>query len=220
MGLEDFIPQESSEGWAASAEIAEKIREGIKKWAAGSKRVRKDEQKAKKYDMSLANFLVKILLEKKYDSLFGPMFWAIHAGIPSNLVMGILSLIYPDISNYIRGFSGKPFIDFHYSSKETINFSDSDLPPELKQRINEWIEDIIDIIRHDPSTVLIEKTLAAIDSNDEIYAFWVEVFIYFMNESNIYIGPVKSRDYIDYIFKQVLSKKIQEKSFQESLRKL
>jgi hypothetical protein len=41
--------------------------------------VRKDEQKAKKYDMSLANFLVKILLEKKYDTLFDSMFGSIHS---------------------------------------------------------------------------------------------------------------------------------------------
>ena len=61
MWLEDFIPSESWEQSSASAEIAEKIKEGIKKGTAWWKRVRKDEQKAKKYDMSLANFLVKIL---------------------------------------------------------------------------------------------------------------------------------------------------------------
>lgn len=220
MGLEEFIPQESGEQWPASAEIVEKIREGIKKWQAGTKRVRKDEKKAKHYDMSLAHFLVKILLEKKYDSLFDSMFWTIHSGVPSNLVMWILSLIYPDISNYIREFSGKSLIDFHFLSEETLNFSDSDLPSDLKQRVNEWIEDIIDILKHDPSTVLVEKTIHAIYESEEIYVFWTQVFIYFMNESNVYIRDSKARDYINYIFKQVILKKIQDKHFQDQLEKL
>jgi hypothetical protein len=217
MGLEEFIPQESSEQWSAWAEIAEKIREGIKKWTAGSKRVRKDEKKAKQYDMSLANFLVKILLEKKYDTLFDSMFGSIHAGIPSNLVMWILSLIYFDISNYIREFSKKEPLDFHFSSTETINFSDSDLPESVKQRINDWIEDIIDILRHDPSTVLVDKTIDAIKNSEEIYVFWTKVFIYFMNESNIYVRESKARDYIDFIYKQVILKKIEGKAFQDGL---
>ena len=220
MGLEEFIPQESDEQWSSWAEIAEKAREGIKKWTAWSKRVRKDEKRAKQYDMSLANFLVKILLEKKYDTLFDSMFGSIHAGIPSNLVMWILSLIYPDISNYIREFSGKEALDFHFSSSETINFSDSDLPEPVKQRINDWIEDIIDILRHDPSTVFVDKTIDAIKNSEEIYVFWTKVFIYFMNESNIYVRESKARDYVDFIFKEAILKKIESRGFLYSLDKL
>ncbi len=220
MGLEDFIPQESWEQWSQSAEIAEKIREWIKRWAAWGKRVRKDEKKAKQYDMSLASFLVKILLEKKYDTLFDSMFGSIHSGIPSNLVMGVLSLIYPDISNYIREFSKKEILDFHFAATETINFSDADLPEEIKQRINDWIEDIIDILRHDPSTILVQKTIDAIHHSEEIYIFWTKVFVYFMNESNIYIRDSKARDYVNFIFKQVILKKIENKAFKQGLDKL
>lgn len=220
MGLEEFIPQESAEQWSAWAEIAEKIREGIKKGTAWSKRVRKDEKKARKYDMSLANFLVKILLEKKYDTLFDSMFGSIHAWIPSNFVMGVLSLISPDISNYIRIFSKKEALEFHFSASETINFSDSELPESIKQRINDWIEDIIDILRHDPSTVLVEKTIDAIKNSEEIYEFWTKVFIYFMNESNIYVRESKARDYVDFIFKEAILKKIESRAFQQDLDKL
>jgi hypothetical protein len=35
--------------------------------------------------------------------------------------------------------------------------------------------------------------------------------MYFMGESNIYIKDSKARDYIDFIFKQVIHKKITEK---------
>ncbi len=220
MWLEDFIPSESWEQSSASAEIAEKIKEGIKKGTAWGKRIRKDEKKAKKYDMSLANFLVKILLEKKYDTLFDSMFGSIHSWVPSNLVMGILSLIYSDISDYIRLQWEKNPIDFHYRSEETLNFSDSHLPEELKIRINQWIEDIVDIVRFDPSTILVNKTIDCIAENEEIYVFAKQVLIYFMQESNIYIKDAKARDYVDFIFKQVIHKKITEKGFQGSLESL
>jgi hypothetical protein len=85
--------------------------------------------------------------------------------------MGILSLIYSDISDYIRGQSEKTPLNFHYRSAETLNFSDSHLPEELKLRINQWIEDIVDIIRFDPSTILVNKTINCIEHNEQIYIF-------------------------------------------------
>jgi hypothetical protein len=38
------------------------------------KRTQKDEKKAKKYDMLLAGFLVKIIIDKKYDFILNPLF--------------------------------------------------------------------------------------------------------------------------------------------------
>jgi hypothetical protein len=108
-------------------------------------------------------------------------------------------------------------VEFHFSSEETINFSDSHLPEELKIRINEWIEDIVDILRHDPSKVLIDKTVEMINSNEEIYVFATKVFIYFMNESNVYIRESKANDYVHFILKQVILEKIKDKDFQKSL---
>jgi len=69
MSLEEFTPSESPESWANSAEVSEKLKEAIKRWTAGMKRTQKDEKKAKKYDMLLAGFLVKIIIDKKYDLL-------------------------------------------------------------------------------------------------------------------------------------------------------
>jgi hypothetical protein len=38
------------------------------------KRTQKDEKKAKKYDMLLAGFLVKIIIDKQYDFILSPLF--------------------------------------------------------------------------------------------------------------------------------------------------
>jgi hypothetical protein len=67
MSLEEFSPSESPEAGANAAEISEKLKDAIKRGTAGIKRTQKDEKKAKKYDMLLAGFLVKIIIDKKYD---------------------------------------------------------------------------------------------------------------------------------------------------------
>ncbi len=65
MSLDEFTPDiESSEGgWnsaEASKEVSEKFKEAVKK--------------AKKYDFLLANFLVKIIVDKKYDPILERLF--------------------------------------------------------------------------------------------------------------------------------------------------
>jgi hypothetical protein len=73
--------------------------------------------------MLLAKFLVKILIDKRYDSLFPDLFKSFDAGVPSNLILAILSLVYIDISNDIRNSIDKKLIHFNFHSKETIKFS-------------------------------------------------------------------------------------------------
>jgi hypothetical protein len=46
----------------------------VKKASAGIKRTQKDEKKAKKQDILLANFLVQLILDRKYDNILVNLF--------------------------------------------------------------------------------------------------------------------------------------------------
>ena len=92
--LENFSVPDGSEWWkeatpGSNAEkLSEKFRESIKKWAAWTGRTQKDEKKAKKYDFLLSTFLVKILLDKKYDDLLENIFMLLDEWYPSNFILG------------------------------------------------------------------------------------------------------------------------------------
>ncbi len=213
MSLEEYTPDIDSSEWlwnstdAMQEAISEKLKKAIKKGAAGIKRVQKDEKKAKKYDFLLASFLVQIISDKKYDSLLNAIFTAMDSGYSSNFVIWILSLINTDISNKIRDISQKNAIKFDYTStKEFINFDDNHLPKSLKNRINYWIEDIIDANLIDSSQLQSAKNLEILNKNSQsITQFIAQVFTFFLYEIHIKIGKIKALSIAEFITDQVKS---------------
>jgi len=200
MSIEDFWAVESSEGASGSAEISEKYKEAAKKAGAWIKRTQKDESKAKKYDFLLAKFLVEIILKKKYDTILDELFACLDAGYGTNFLLGILSLIYFPISQEIRRHAGKEDIDFHYEVPgESIEFDDHALPPEVRKRVNAWIEDMELVITMESSTLITKRTLGLILYDEKIRIFTSKVFAFFFTELKITINDVKARSYSDFI---------------------
>lgn len=205
MWLEDFTPVETWESWPKSAEVSEKFKESVKKAWAWIKRVQKDEKKAQKFDNMLASFLVKIIKDKKYDFLLEPLFICLDKWYSSNFLLWILSLIYMPISDKIRELSWKEKIKFsakkHFSK---VEFSDNTLDDELKNRINFWIEDIIDVLSVEYSIILTQRILELFNKNDEsIIEFTSIVFTFFFQELNIEISKIKSTSYSRFILSEV-----------------
>ncbi len=210
MWLEDYTPEiESSEdGWnsAESAKAsAEKFKEQAKKAWKHVKKTRKDEKKAKKYDFLLAGFLVKIIVDKKYDFILDSLFPTIHAWYPSNFILWILSLINIEISNKIREISGKKQINFLYKTeKEPREFDDAHIRPEIKDRINYWIEDIIDSVVIEYSNIQTDKLKTLLESdNKQLLTYTQKVFSFFLKEININITPEKSENISKFILSEV-----------------
>ena len=148
MWLDDYIPSEwvSEGGWASAEqarEASEKFKEQVRKASAWIKRTQKDEKKAKRQDLLLANFLVQLILNKKFDDILELLFKLLDKWYSSNFLLWILSLVHTDISNKIREFAGKDLVEFDYVSEETIEFDDSNIDPQVRKRINAWVEDII-----------------------------------------------------------------------------
>lgn len=207
MSLEDLGAVESSEWWSNSAEISEKYKQAAKKARAGIKRTKKDEKKAKKYDFLLAKFLVEMILKKKYDALLDDLFTCFDAGYGTNFLLWILSLVYLPISHEIRKFSWKPEITFHYEIPAEIqSFDDHDLPQEVRERVNAWIDDMESVTYMEASSIITKRTLGLILYDEKVRGFTSKVFSFFFEELNISISEVKARSYSDFILSELQKK--------------
>jgi hypothetical protein len=149
--------------------------------------------------------LVKIIVDKKYDSLLDTLFKAIHAWYPSNFILWILSLINIEISNEIRDVSNKEKIIFNYNIKNEVEeFDDNHINSQIKDRINYWIEDIIDSITLEYSSVQTQKLKELLIKDEDILlAYTCKVFSFFLKEINISIFENKSESISKFIISEI-----------------
>lgn len=210
MGLDDFSPDIESSEWVwksseAVSEVSEKTKESSKKSAAWVKRTKQDEQKAKKYDFLLAWFLVKIIVDKKYDFILNELFKVMEDGYTSNFTLWILSLINTEISNKIRKNNTKPLINFNYSRKEVIDFDSNNIDLEIKNRINYWIEDIIDSVIIDYSNIQTIKIIELLEKDESIiFSYISNILWFFLKWLNINISKKQALSIADFIVNEVL----------------
>lgn len=210
MWLEDYSPEIESSEWQwqsaeSSKESSEKYKESQKKAWAKVAKVSKDEKKAKKYDFLLAWFMVKIIVDKKYDFILESLFNSIHIWYPSNFVLWILSLINIEISNEIRSVSNKKMINFYYEiTSEVIEFDDNHINAKIKNRINFWVEDIMDSVTLEYSHLQTEK-IKELFRNDEriLLDYTSNIFTFFLKEINISVSKEKSDGISEFILWEV-----------------
>lgn len=208
MSLEDFSWVDSGPSlWNSTDkiwEVSEVFKEAVKRASSWIKRTQKDEKKAKKHDLLLANFLVKIIINKKYDPLLDYLFKSIDEWYTSNFLLWILSLINVEISNKIREFSNKNLIKFDYLSlEERIDFNDNEVDEKIRDRINFWIEDMVDIISIEYSSLLTEKLLNLLKEDKIIIIFMSNIFTFFLDDLNINISKSKSDDISLFILSEI-----------------
>jgi len=162
----------------------------------------------------LANFLVKIIINKKYDIILDSLFKTLNSWYPSNFILGILSIIDIKISDKIRELSWKEKISFSYKIKEIVNFDDNNLDENIKRRINFWVEDIIYIVTIEYSSILTEKLIEKFKENNNLYFFLKKVFYFFLKQINIHISENKlswiSEFILSEIEKQIKNLKIEK----------
>jgi len=132
------------------------------------------------------------------------MFAAMDAGHPSNIVLGILSLVYADISHAIREMSGKEKIVFEYDSSEAKAFDDHQMDDAIKNRINAWIADIIDIVTVEHSSVMVARVQKNAGVDEAILSFTKWVFVFFLAEINMTISEEKANNIAHFILSETL----------------
>lgn len=209
MWLEDFSQNYESNEWVWNAEASvevffEKLKESTKKYQAKTQKTQKDEKKAKKYDILLAWFLVKIIVDKKYDFILEKLFNTIKIWFSSNFILWILSLININISNKIREISNKEKINFSYKPDSIITFQDNDIHFEIQKRINLWVEDIIDAVSIEYSHIQTQNIIILLEKQSkEIIEYSKEILIFFLKDINIIIKDSQANDIVIFILNEV-----------------
>ena len=141
-----------------------------------------------------------MILKKKYDSLLDELFSCLDAGYGTNFLLGVLSLIYIPISHEIRKFAEREEIAFHYKKSDTtIEFDDHNMSPQVRARVNAWIEDMEIVTSLEVSSIVTKRTLGLILYDEKIRKFTKSVFSFFFTELNISITDGKSRSYSEFI---------------------
>jgi hypothetical protein len=114
-----------------------------------------------------------------------------------------VSLVSIDISNKIREISLKPQVEFSYKSPNKVEFDVSSLHTQIQDRINIWLEDMVDIVSIDYSNLLTSRLINLLKEDDEILDFVSNVFSFFLNEVNLVITEEESKDFTSYILSEV-----------------
>jgi hypothetical protein len=157
--------------------------------------------------MLLANFLVKIILNRKFDDILDLLFKLIDKWYPSNFLLWILSLVYIDISNKIRDINNIEAIVFDYKVGEQIDFNSPEVDPQVKKRINFWVEDIIFSSTADYSHLLTNRLIELLErKEDDILIFVKSVFNLFLKDINITISDLESNNILMFIIWEILKK--------------
>lgn len=210
MALDDYSYDIDSSEWLwnwaekASEAVSEKFKEAVKKASAWIARTQKDEKKAKKYDFLLANFLVKIIVDKKYDSILENIFKTMDFWYSSNFVLWILSLINLEVSDKVREISGKEKVVFDFILDDVWEFNDNDIRPEIRKRINLWIEDIIDATTIEYSNIQNKRNIEMLENDSKvIIIFTAQIFAFFLKEANILVTKEKSIAISSFIISEV-----------------
>lgn len=213
MWLDGLDNLDGDEGGAegGSEQQSEASKAKAAKSLAGIQKTRKDEKKAQRDNDYLHLCLREIIVSRKYDEIIPYIFPLFEAWVPSHIIVGAFSLIHQPASDIIRDHymkegSEASHREFHMRVYDVpVTFDDETIEPVIRKRINEWIEDIFTIISHDPSVVMTERFIAALDKKEQkdISKLLSEILIFFLGSINIHISSEKASSYTQFILKEV-----------------
>ena len=111
-----------------------------------------------------------------------------------------------EVSNKIREISWKEQISFDFRLEEIWEFDDNNMRKPIKDRINLWIEDIIDATTIDFSSIQNKRNIELLDKDWKvIIIFTAQIISFFLNEANISIKKDKAISISKFIISEVKS---------------
>ena len=229
MWLEDWYDDiDIWEGWGEKAQEtpkeAQEKKEKASKSMAWIQKTRKDEKKATKDNDYLYEIIIEVLRNKDYDVLLPFISDLLKEWIPANFILWWLSLVYNQATYIIRTNylpwntkmiydkqSAKNFmIPINYTpTQDIIEFNDNNIDVAIKNRINDWIEDMISVISFDPSTIITNKFLKLMQvwSNKTLLLNYIaSILTFFMFKYNIVISKEKAFLYSEFILSEAVKK--------------
>ena len=111
-----------------------------------------------------------------------------------------------EVSNKIREISWKEQISFDFRLEEIWEFDDNNMRKPIKDRINLWIEDMIDATTIDFSSIQNKRNIELLDKDWKvIIIFTAQIISFFLNEANISIKKDKAISISKFIISEVKS---------------
>ena len=207
-----------------SAKEAQERKDRYSKAMAWIKRTKKDEKKAKKDNDVLFSLVVEILKDDKYDDMLPFIAELIKIWAPSNIIIWWISIVYdpavyiirnsykdmilPTEQDFIKAKSYKELVSYE-PWDQIISFDDNNINPNIKNRINAWIEDIINITSRDPSTIITNRFFKLLDDNEArttFVNFLASALIFFLYLNKFLITKEKAFLYSEFILQEIVKK--------------
>jgi hypothetical protein len=175
---------------------------------AGIARTQKDEQKSKKFEDPFIQILLKILQDSYLEPVIFPVTDALHDRIPSQILLGLLSLIHVDAYQFIR--------DSHTDSPVRVLFSSSfrseeilkdlnHIPVDVRTDFNAWMSSMVLLFSRNYSILQLQRFQTDhIHTTSESLSkliFTVLELYFLMHYGSIQSGVLEKLSL--YIFKQI-----------------
>ncbi len=215
MGIEqsDFDEGSAESGISGPAEKpAEKTREkSSSKTLAKIGKTRKDEAKGRKSASLLSGLLAKILRDPRFDPILESVLSLLRNDVPGAYVLGVLSLVSVDAANAIRK-ECDPSVGMLSEippETEAKTFQNDHIRPDMKLRINDWIEDVFRIATNDPSSILTDKFLSSLSKSGEREIFLTatkSVLTFFFASKNVTMPSHEAEALARYLLSELRAK--------------
>jgi hypothetical protein len=199
----------------ATAEQVEAFREAMRRAQARRAQQKKQEGKAKKSDHELAVLIVRFLNDARAQDILEPLVPILAKGISVNLILGLLSLAYHQIhleiyKNMDREAEAHALIvratefEKQLREQEKRDFDTRHLPPEVKERINLWIQDILTICLDDVEKALrfVYEAEQKIDRN--LILLTKRTLISYLERNNINCAKEPAREFANFIIRGII----------------
>lgn len=174
------------------AEQSEEQREEAAAALAGIARSQKDEKKAQKYDVWLAELVKKLLQSSVYDHVINQLVPLLNARCPSHLLLGYLLPLSDEYMTKVRDSIGLPAVQIPsitpFSARTTYS---EPLSPEITKHLNIWMEALRGCITIDPSQTSTKKINDMMNTTHEegLTKLCAHVLAHFLYDRGIDIAP-------------------------------
>lgn len=195
----------------AAREKSEKQKESYKKAQAQIQKSQRDEKKAKNDNTDLFIILQKFIQNPYYESLVPTVTDLLHITMPSRVILALISLIYPDASNYIFHAIDKPdrihTMQKLYRYDELWQFQESNLHESLRDWMSLWIDSMDRFFRaKEVSVVMHHKFITLCENSEADILKSISALVYFFFEGrNIQIPITLTDAYAQFILKNMLN---------------